>query len=71
MLREIHALISRNFLKKMAYKLTWFKKNLVFLCLLDMQLKELNKNTQMYLKWNFHVYRIIILQIFRRIQIFI
>ena len=71
MLREIHALISRNFLKKMAYKFTLFKKNWVFLCLLGMQLKEINKNTQMYLKWNFHVFRIIILQIFRRIQIFI
>ena len=71
MLREIHALISRNFLKKMAYKFTWFKKNWVFLCLLGMQLKEINKNTQMYLKRNFHVFRIVILQIFRRIQIFI
>ena len=50
MLREIHALISRNFLKKMAYKFTWFKKNWVFLCLLGMQLKEINNNTQMYLK---------------------
>ena len=46
-------------------------KKWVFLCLLGMQLKEINKNTQMYLKRNFHVFRIVILQIFRRIQIFI
>ena len=72
MLREIHALISRNFLKKMAYKFTWFKKKLgIFMFARYMQLKEINKNTQMYLKWNFHDFRIIILQIFRRIQIFI
>ena len=49
MLREIHTSISRNFLKKKAYIFTWFKKWL-FLCLLGMQLKEINKNTQMYLK---------------------